>query len=1304
VSRSYLMALDAGGGGGHCVLAEIETKTFTRAFRPWTHPAAPGTGGLGADLNLNAVWTGLVEAAREAMQRAGASADQLLGVAATSMRNTTVVLDATGDALFATPNRDSRAVTDAFQLASEHGDTFYTRTGVWPVPFSLAARLRWLATYAPNVWPRAASALSLSDWVAYRLCGEIATDPSQAAGTLLFDLERREWAWDLIDLLELPRRLFPPVRESGTRLGALATGAAQALGLRPGTPIAVGGGDTQCGLLGAGAIAHGQAAIIAGTTVPVQLVLDRPRIDPQRRLWTGCHVVPGTWVLESNAGAMGEALDWFARTLYPDSPQPAAHLLAEAGLSEAGAAGILSTIGVSIMNARELRVPTGALTLSHLSMAHDPQRRRHLVRAITEGMVYGLRANLEQLREVAATDAATLAVAGGISRSAVFAQLVSEVTNHAVDIGATGEATALGAALCAGVAAGVFRDLPEAAQRMRNQIRTLQPDRERAAVYAELYTGWRRLREASVAADRVAAELILPAVLRDMSRAAVTGVDAAPRPRMLVTADMDDASLAALRALGEVEYASFRQVMRLLAGPTLVDALRDMQVFITEVDVVDADALRQLPNLRVVAACRGDAVNVDRAACTAFGVPVLFAPGRNADAVADLAVAFMLMLARKLPKAAAFLREPGGEPGDMARMGRAFTTLQGRELWRKTVGLIGLGAVGRGVAKRLAAFGARVLVYDPFVPPEQIVLADAEPVALDALLERSDFVSLHAAVTDASRGLIGVPQLARMKPGAFLINTARAALVDEAALAEALRSGHLGGAALDVFGVEPPGPDYPLLAFDNVIATPHVGGNTVDVATHQGGMIAEDLQRLLRGERPLHVLNPEVLDRFDWTKPRPTPSAAALAALGGGPAPAVSDLQRDRGAAPGTGQRPVLSHVEGPVPPSGTQVLPTETGGTGVSPVQATPKAVPPEIKDRMQRILRGFLDRLQRDERLRSFAAGKHVTLHFTLPDLGLSFYLAMRDGALEGDLGEPPAPADVELKMPAEVLDGMFTGRVNPMQAATSGRLSFSGDTVKAMTLQQIQADLSRLYQDARAQVGDPGDLAAIPQPGAAGRAAPAVRPVAVGDARVELIQVVNELYASQLITATGGNVSVRVPRTDNEVWITPGQLFKGDLRPEILVRIDLDGHSLDAGALSPSSERLMHCAVYRARSDAQAVIHAHAPYATILVDTGLPFLPISTEAAFFGDIPRVPFIMPGTEDLATAVGEAMRNSWAVLMQNHGLLVAGRSLRRAADMVEIIERAAEIIVGSYAVGKPPSTLPADIVQALQQMGDLLA
>ena len=133
-------------------------------------------------------------------------------------------------------------------------------------------------------------------------------------------------------------------------------------------------------------------------------------------------------------------------------------------------------------------------------------------------------------------------------------------------------------------------------------------------------------------------------------------------------------------------------------------------------------------------------------------------------------------------------------------------------------------------------------------------------------------------------------------------------------------------------------------------------------------------------------------------------------------------------------------------------------------------------------------------------------------------------------------------------------------------------------------------------------------------------------------------------------------------------------------------------------------MHCAVLKARPEAKAVVHAHAPSVTILANSGLPFLPISTEAAFFGEIPRVPFIMPGTPELASRVAEAFGDGWAVLLVNHGIVVAGRSLRRAADMVEIIERSAEVILGCYAVGKTPPTLPEDVVERLREMGDLVA
>jgi ribulose-5-phosphate 4-epimerase/fuculose-1-phosphate aldolase len=208
---------------------------------------------------------------------------------------------------------------------------------------------------------------------------------------------------------------------------------------------------------------------------------------------------------------------------------------------------------------------------------------------------------------------------------------------------------------------------------------------------------------------------------------------------------------------------------------------------------------------------------------------------------------------------------------------------------------------------------------------------------------------------------------------------------------------------------------------------------------------------------------------------------------------------------------------------------------------------------------------------------------------------------------------------------------------------------------------------------------------------------------DVRRELCAVVDELYRLQLITATGGNVSARVPERPDHAFITPRGTFKGQLGPDALVEMDAGGRSLDP-ARTPSSESLIHAALLAARPDVQAVVHCHAPKATTLVNAGLPFLPISTESAFLANIGRIPFVVPGTRALSEALVAALGQGWAVLMQNHGLIVAARSLRRAADITQIVERTAEVILGCYAVGREPPVLPPDLVAELSAKEDLMA
>jgi autoinducer 2 (AI-2) kinase len=570
------------------------------------------------------------------------------------------------------------------------------------------------------------------------------------------------------------------------------------------------------------------------------------------------------------------------------------HFFAEAESSSPGACGTFSTFGALVMNARELQMPLGSLTLTWLSAGNDPRRRRHLERAVLEGIVFAQRVNFEQIVEATGVRPGSVRVTGGLSRSRFYAQLLADVLELPVEVTRVPEATALAAALCAGVGAGVFADLGEAAERSVTVAHRCQPDSARAAVYRELRPVWDELRLGRKAVDAAATGYWLRG-LAAAAGSAPPRAAASFRPRILVTANLDDASLEALAAVGEVEDASYRKRRRILKGDPLREALAGFHVLVTEVDVVEAKVLAAARDLRLLAVCRGDAVNVDLEAATALGIPVLHTPGRNADAVADLTLAFLLMLARKLVPAAAYLREPG-EAGDPGRMGRAYAQLRGRELWRKTVGLVGLGAVGRKVVQRVRACGARCLVYDPFLEPDRVRLAEAEPAGLEELLRSSDFVTLHANVSESSRGLIGARELALLRPTACLVNTARAALVDEAALAEALREGRLAGAALDVFSVEPPGPDHPLVQLPNVISTPHVGGNTEDVPAHQGAIVAEELARVARGEAPRFALNRAVLEGFDWSRPRPEPDPELLKELGRGPAPAMTDLQRDSAA------------------------------------------------------------------------------------------------------------------------------------------------------------------------------------------------------------------------------------------------------------------------------------------------------------------------------------------------------------------------------------------------------------------------
>lgn len=309
--------------------------------------------------------------------------------------------------------------------------------------------------------------------------------------------------------------------------------------------------------------------------------------------------------------------------------------------------------------------------------------------------------------------------------------------------------------------------------------------------------------------------------------------------RALVTAEFRPSGLDRLRAAGlDVVTGGWGVTGQVLGPAAYAQAAAGCEVLVTELERVDAALLDAVGTVRFVATARGGPSNVDLAACAARGVPVVAAPGRNAESVADFTMGLILDVVRGITASDGHLRGEGWEVD-----GRLpYLHYRGPELAGRALGLIGYGAVGRAVGRRAqAGFGMRLLVHDPVLPAS---------VPLPQLLVEADVVSLHCPRIPATAGLIGARELAAMKGSGYLVNTAGGGMVDEDALAAALQAGTIAGAALDVFATEPLPWTSPLRDAPRLLITPHLAGASTDVPTHHADMICTDVEHWLAG-RPL---------------------------------------------------------------------------------------------------------------------------------------------------------------------------------------------------------------------------------------------------------------------------------------------------------------------------------------------------------------------------------------------------------------------------------------------------------------------
>ena len=343
---------------------------------------------------------------------------------------------------------------------------------------------------------------------------------------------------------------------------------------------------------------------------------------------------------------------------------------------------------------------------------------------------------------------------------------------------------------------------------------------------------------------------------------------------------MDQSEINRLTAAGfKVEQGGFALTGEKMAKEALISKLADVEVAIIEFESMSDEVINSAKNLKIIAACRNEpAANTDIDAASARNIPVLFTPGRNAVAVAEYTLGLMISIARSIPTTHHLLRytddltsvsysdKAGDRKGVTSEWSldpdAPFQRFQGDELMGKRVGIVGAGFIGQEIAKRVIALGMQVIAFDPYAKADQLAKLSIKSVELDELARSSDFVVMAAKVTKESTGLFSAKYFDLMKPTAYFINTARAALVDYEALLKVLKANKIAGAALDVYPTEPLPGDSGFRSLSNVVLSPHLAGASRQVVAHHSKMVVDDLLGLLNGQIPNRVANKEVMDNF----------------------------------------------------------------------------------------------------------------------------------------------------------------------------------------------------------------------------------------------------------------------------------------------------------------------------------------------------------------------------------------------------------------------------------------------------------
>ena len=503
MSEELLLALDAGTGSCRAVLFGVDGTQLGMAQREWAHAGLPGVPGSQVfDTETN--WRLIAECVRQVLAQSEVDASAIRALSTTSMREGMVLYDKSGRELWACPNVDSRAGTEATDLVGRGlAETIYRQGGDW-VAITAPARLLWIQRHEPALFGKVEHLTMLADWITQRLTGEFVTDPSIGSSSGMFDLAGRSWSHDVIDICAMRTDVFPSVLAPGTTAGVVTAAAAATTGLRPGTPVVVGGADTQLGLVGIGVVEPGRFTVIGGTFWQQTIGLSEAKIDPKARLRTLCHALPDQWMMEGIGFYCGLSMRWF-RDAFCDLEK-----------LEAERAGVDA---YTLMERAAMEVPPGSNDvigiLSNLMVASrwihaspafvqfnvgDPANsgKKECIRAIEEAAAYVSYGHLQVIEEITAQSIDHAVFTGGASKGTLWPRILADVLGLPVRVPRVKESTALGAAIFAGIGASLYPDVTAAVRQVVSFETTLEPDPEVHGRYGELYERWKRVYEAQL--------------------------------------------------------------------------------------------------------------------------------------------------------------------------------------------------------------------------------------------------------------------------------------------------------------------------------------------------------------------------------------------------------------------------------------------------------------------------------------------------------------------------------------------------------------------------------------------------------------------------------------------------------------------------------------------------------------------------------------------------------------------------------------------------------------------------------------